>query len=102
MVQKTRYDVTVIVTHNKHATVEELLETVFFIRPTWGYTASCRRHFQWVTRVEAGSNTSAVALRVVGRAEKETQCLGVKLDHPVPGGYKYGALQIEGISNLRQ
>jgi hypothetical protein len=27
--------------------------------------------------VEAGSNTSTVALRVVGGDEKETQCLGV-------------------------
>jgi hypothetical protein len=29
------------------------------------------------TRVEAGSNTSTVALRVVGGDEKEIQCLGV-------------------------
>jgi hypothetical protein len=28
-------------------------------------------------RVEAGSNTSTVALRVVGGDEKGTQCLGV-------------------------
>jgi hypothetical protein len=28
-------------------------------------------------RVKAGSNTSTVALRVVGGDEKETQCLGV-------------------------
>jgi hypothetical protein len=49
-------------------------------------------------------NTSAAALRVVGRDEKETQCLGVQLGHPVPGGYKYGdlVLQIRGVSNLRQ
>jgi hypothetical protein len=30
-----------------------------------------------VSRVEEGSNTSTVALRVVGGAEKGTQCLGV-------------------------
>jgi hypothetical protein len=30
-----------------------------------------------VSRVEAGSNTSTVALRVVGADEKETQCLGI-------------------------
>jgi hypothetical protein len=29
------------------------------------------------SRVEAGSNTSTVALRLVGGDEKETQCLGV-------------------------
>jgi hypothetical protein len=57
-----------------------------------------------VLRVKAGSNTFTVALRVVGGDEKGTQCLGVKLDHPVPGGYKYEnlALQIGGISNLRK
>jgi hypothetical protein len=57
-----------------------------------------------LSRVEAGSNTSIVALRVVGGDEEGTQCLGVKLGHPVPGGYKYGdlSLQIGGVSNLRQ
>jgi hypothetical protein len=54
--------------------------------------------------VEAGSNTSTVALRDVGGDEKGTQCLGVKPGHPVPGGYKYGDLahQVGGVSNLRQ
>jgi hypothetical protein len=49
--------------------------------------------------VEAGSNTSTVALRVVG----VYQCLRVKLGHPVPGGYKYGDLAIQGggVSNVR-
>jgi hypothetical protein len=52
--------------------------------------------------VEAGSNTSTVALRVVGSDEKGTQCLGIKLGQPVPGGYTYGdlALQIGGVSNV--
>jgi hypothetical protein len=56
------------------------------------------------TRVEAGSNTSTIALRDVGGDEKENQCLGVKLGHPVPGGYEYGdlALQVGEVSNLRQ
>jgi hypothetical protein len=57
----------------------------------------------WIhTRVEAGSNTSTVALRVVGGEEKGTQCLGVKPGHLVPGGYKYGdlALQVAGVSNV--
>jgi hypothetical protein len=56
------------------------------------------------SRVEAGSNTSTVDLRVVGGDKKGTKCLGVKLGHPVPGGYKYGnlALQIWGVSNLRE
>jgi hypothetical protein len=54
--------------------------------------------------VEAVSNTTTVALRVVGVDEKGTQCLGVWLSHPVPGGYKYGdlALQVGAVSNLRQ
>jgi hypothetical protein len=55
------------------------------------------------SRVEAGSNTSTVALQVVGGDEKGTKCLGVKLGYPVPGGYKYGdlALQVGRVSNLR-
>jgi hypothetical protein len=50
-----------------------------------------------------GSNTSSVALRVVGGDEKGTQGLGVYLGHPVPRQYKYGdlALQVGGVSNLR-
>jgi hypothetical protein len=37
------------------------------------------RHHYFVSssRVEAGSNTSTVAVRVVGGDEKGTQCLGV-------------------------
>jgi hypothetical protein len=55
-------------------------------------------------RKEAGSNTSTVALRVVGGDEKGTQCLGVAPGHPVPGGYKHGgmAFQFWGVSNPRQ
>jgi hypothetical protein len=50
------------------------------------------------SRVEVGSNTSTVALRVVGGDDKGIQC------HPVPGGHKYRdqALQVGGVSNLRQ
>jgi hypothetical protein len=35
---------------------------------------------------------------------KLIQCLGVKLDHPVPGGYKYEdlAIQVEEVPNLRE
>jgi hypothetical protein len=46
--------------------------------------------FNLTSRVEAGQNTSTVALRVVRGDKKGTQCPGVYLDHPVPGGYKYG------------
>jgi hypothetical protein len=46
-------------------------------------------------RVEAGSNTSTVALRVVGGDKKGTQCLGVYLGHLLPEGYKYGALAFQ-------
>jgi hypothetical protein len=66
----------------------------------------CGEILDWLltSRVEAGSNTSTVALRVAGGDEKGTQCLEVKLGHHIPGGYKYGdlALQVGGVSNLRQ
>jgi hypothetical protein len=54
--------------------------------------------------MEVGSNTSTAALRVVGGDEKGTMCLGIKLGHPVPGGYKYGdlVLQVGGVLNMRQ
>jgi hypothetical protein len=47
------------------------------------------------SRVEAVSDTSTVALRVVGGDEKGTQCLGVQLGRPVPGGYKYDDLALQ-------
>jgi hypothetical protein len=57
-----------------------------------------------VCNVEAESNTCTVALRVAGGEEKGTQCLGVQLCRPVPGGYiKVDlALQDGGVWNLRQ
>jgi hypothetical protein len=50
------------------------------------------------------ATTSTVAMRVVVGNEKGTQCLGLYLGHPVPGGHKYGdlALQVGEVSNLRQ
>jgi hypothetical protein len=48
-----------------------------------------------VCRVEAGWNASTVALRVVKGDGKGTQCPGVYLGHPVPGGYKYGDLALQ-------
>jgi hypothetical protein len=50
--------------------------------------------------VEEVSNTSTVALRVVGGQEEGTQCLGVQQDHPLLGGYKYGDLAIHVGPNL--
>jgi hypothetical protein len=46
------------------------------------------------------SRISTVPLRDVRGDGKETQCLGLYLGHPVPGGYRYGdlALQVGGIS----
>jgi hypothetical protein len=54
------------------------------------------------SRVGVGSNTSTVALQVVGADKKGTHCLGLIPGHPVPGGYKYGnlALQVGGVSKL--
>jgi hypothetical protein len=47
-------------------------------------------------------NTSTVALRVVRGDGKGTQCPGVYLVHPVPGGYKYRNLahQVHGVSRI--
>jgi hypothetical protein len=55
-----------------NATIEGLLDTAFSTRsvPKGLYNDD-------TSRVEAGSNTSTVALRVVGGDEKGTQCLGV-------------------------
>jgi hypothetical protein len=42
------------------------------------------------------------ALRVLRGDGKGTQCPGVYVGHPVPGGYKYGdlALQVGGVSRI--
>jgi hypothetical protein len=54
-------------------------------------------------RAEAGSNTSTIALRVIGGDKKGVQCPGVKLGHTIPEGYEYGDLALQvGVSNLRQ
>jgi hypothetical protein len=52
--------------------------------------------------VEAGSNTSTVALRIVGGDEKGTQFL--EATHFLGDTYKYGdlALQVREVPNLRQ
>jgi hypothetical protein len=55
--------------------------------------------------MEVALNTSTIAQQIIGGDKKGTQCLRrVKLAHLVPRGYKYGnlALQIRGVSNLRQ
>jgi hypothetical protein len=49
----------------------------------------------YTTRVEAVSNTSSVALRVVGGDEKGTHCLGLQLGHSLPGGYQYEELALQ-------
>jgi hypothetical protein len=61
-------------------TMELLLEAVFCTAPLRGYTHITRQtelSFVRGIRVEAGSNTSNVTLRVVGGDGKGTQCLGV-------------------------
>jgi hypothetical protein len=45
--------------------------------------------------MEAGWNTSPVALRVVEGDEKGTACLGVYLGHPVTGEHKYRDLGLQ-------
>jgi hypothetical protein len=56
--------------------------------------------FGVIPRVGTGE-FSTVALRVVRGDKKGTQCPGVYLGYPVPGGYKYGdlALYVGGVSN---
>jgi hypothetical protein len=51
--------------------------------------------------VEAGLNTSATALQVVGGDKKGDPVPGDIIDHPISGGYKYRdlALQAGGVSN---
>jgi hypothetical protein len=51
-----------------HVAIEELFGAVFYMR-----SVSCRIQYSvcTATRVEAGSNTSTVTLRVVGGDEKE-------------------------------
>jgi hypothetical protein len=67
----------------RDVTIVTLLETVFSM---WSaprlYQSTDRVQLSsgergMSTRVEAGSNTSTVALRVVGAEEKGTKCLGV-------------------------
>jgi hypothetical protein len=54
---------------------------------TWS-VPRCYKQDQLAPRVQAGSNTSTVALRVVGRDEKGTQCLG----------YNWATLFLEDIN----
>jgi hypothetical protein len=77
---------------------------VFPVRYGLSFYILLRRNSVLKSPVEAGSNTSTVALRVVMGDEKGTQYLGIYAGHPVPGGYKYRdlALQFGKVSNLRQ
>jgi hypothetical protein len=54
------------------------------------------------SRVEAGQNSSTVALRDPRGDGKGTQGRGVYLGHSVPGGYKYREmnLQVGGVSRM--
>jgi hypothetical protein len=49
--------------------------------------------------VDAGSNTSTIALRVVRDVEQVSQCLGVLVLKTLYGDL---ALQVGGVLNLRQ
>jgi hypothetical protein len=54
--------------------------------------------------MEAGSNTSTVALRVVGGEDKGPSAWGYKVTHLLGDIRKYGdlALQVAAVSNLRE
>jgi hypothetical protein len=75
---------------DKHTstTINILLEAVFSTRSV---QSGCKKE-NWVypVRVEAGSNTYTVALRVVDSDGKGTQCLGLQLAHPVSGDKNTG------------
>jgi hypothetical protein len=58
-------------------TTKEALEAVFSTRCVLYLRDATKEELLQVPRVEAGSNTSTVALRVVGGEENGTQCLGV-------------------------
>jgi hypothetical protein len=58
-------------------TIELMVETVFSTRSVQRGYLEDNSGDQFSTCVEAGSNTSTVALRVVGGDEKGTQCVGV-------------------------
>jgi hypothetical protein len=60
-----------------HATIEELLKTVFSLIRAEVISGKSKHYTYKDSRVEEGSNTSTVALRVVEDDEKGTQCLGV-------------------------
>jgi hypothetical protein len=71
---------------NPHATIEELLDKVF-------YTLSVPRY------VEAGSNTSTVTLQVVGGDEKGSlESETVKYDHDSQGTWTRERLRWRGPS----
>jgi hypothetical protein len=61
----------------QHAKMEVLLEAVFSTDPLQGIITLPAELNVVELRVEAGSNTSKVALRVVGGDGKGTQCLGI-------------------------
>jgi hypothetical protein len=48
----------------------------FLLGPPRGYTTRTPSELEKLVRVEVGSNTSTLALRVVGGDEKGTQCMG--------------------------
>jgi hypothetical protein len=53
-----------------------MIETFCLCGPCRGYIMRISCHYGAEPRVEAGSKTSTVALRVIGADEKGTQCLG--------------------------
>jgi hypothetical protein len=105
-VARQRLDKHLSAATNKQEIIEEYLEAAFSMRSVLMlYNEDTSRvRSGWTPSVQTGSNSSTVALRVVGGDEMGTQCLGVKLGHSVPGGYKYGnlAFQDGGVSNLKQ
>jgi hypothetical protein len=76
------------------ATSDQATTTAFYILSDLSFT-----NYHAIRRLEVGSNTSTVTLRVVGGYGKGIQCLGVHLGHFVPGGYNYRdlALQVGGL-----
>jgi hypothetical protein len=62
---------------NTHATIGELLEAVFSVRSLPRIHNEDQLSLGDSSCVEAGSDTSTVALRIAGGDEEGTQCLGI-------------------------
>jgi hypothetical protein len=79
-----------------HKSYSGLDTKTYWLTVSRNVTSTSKREY---CRMEADQNTSTVALSVVRSDEKGTQCQGVCLGHPIPGGFGDLGLQVGGVSN---